>query len=221
MSERNSFAAHAIAWSFRETVPKSAVPYFVERAKRSAALQWPITYMLKGVDDPVAVQYEVEHLAQRSREVGENGFIDHFLKDEWRRLSEEGRLMSMQSKQRLLDLSADQGNDEHLRKQAFYLWEVSIGPQDVDVARAISRDDVRYGTAVWARARRNDLTVVPRLVEKIEQNPSYWWQAGRYLWTEELTQALGKTIENIAKANDSGRENMGGWILPELMLRLH
>ena len=219
-SDRNSFAAHGIAWKFRDHVPRSALPYFVQRAQQSAALRWPITYMLKGVDDPVAVQHEVEYLAQRSREVGGNGFIDHFLKDEWRRLSEEGKHMSMASKQRLLDISSDRRNDEHLRKQAFYLWEASIGPQDLDVARTIGRDDVRYGTAVWARARRGDPTVVPQLVEKIEENPSYWWQAGRYIWTEELTQALGRTVRDIAKANDSERENMGGWILPELILKL-
>ncbi|GAB3630401.1 hypothetical protein PTE30175_04414 [Pandoraea terrae] len=220
-SKRNSLAAHGIAWKFRDHVPKSALPYFVERAKRSEALRWPITFMLKGVDDPVAVQHEVEYLAHRRREAGEGGIIDHFLKDEWRRLFEErGQRMSIESKQRLLSISADHRNDEHLRKQAFSLWEVSVGLDDVNVARAINRDDVRYDDAVWARTRRQDLTVVSQLLEKIEEKPSYWWQAGRYIWTEELTEALGKTVKEVAGSNATERESKGGWIVPELILRL-
>lgn len=219
-TERNSLAAHSIAWKFRDHVPRSALPYFVERAKRSEALLWPITYMLKGVDDPVAVQHEVEYLADRSREAG-GGIIDTFLKDEWRRRSTElGQRMSMESKQRLLDISADERNDEHLRKQAFSLWEVSVDLADVNIAQAINRDDVRYDTAVWARARRKDLSVVPQLLEKIEDRSRYWWQAGRYLWTEELTEALGKTIKKVAGASAEERENIAGGIVPELTLRL-
>src|SRR6185312_10494695 len=219
-SERNRLAAHGVAWKFRDHVPRAALSYFVERAKRSEALRWPITYMLKGVDDPIAVQHEVEYLAQCSRDAGKGGFLDHFLKSEWQRLSEGGKRMSMESKQRLLDISSDQHNDEHLRKQAFSLWEVSVGPSDLEVARGIDRDDVRYDKAVWARARRKDLTVVSQLLEKIEESPRYWWQAGRYLWTEELIEALGKAVKKIARTDASEREHIGDWIVPELILRL-
>lgn len=220
-SERNDLAALGVAWKFRDHVPRFALPYFVERAKVSEALRWPITYMLRGVDDPVAVQHEVEYLAQCSRDAGEQGFIDHFLKDEWRRLSEDrGKRMSMESKQRLLELSADSHNDEHLRRQAFSLWEVSVAPDDVGVARQIDRHDVRYDRAIWARARRMDLTVVPQLLKKIEENPRYWWQAGRYLWTEELTGALANTVKKIAESSTAERESLGDWIVPELILKL-
>lgn len=219
-SERNRLAAYGVDWKFRDHVPRAALPYFVARANQSEALRWPITYMLRGVDDPVSVQYEAEHLARCSREAGERGFIDHFLKDEWRRLSEGGKWMSIESKQRLIDISADQKNDAHLRKQAFSLWEVSVGPNDVAITRGIGRDDVRYDKAVWARARRRDLTVIPQLLEKIEENPDYWWQAGRYLWTAELTEALGMTLRKVADASAADRENMGGWIVPELILKL-
>lgn len=79
-------------------MPRSALRYFVQRAMRSDALRWPITFMLRGVDDPIAVRHEAEYVAQLSRDAGEGGFIDHFLKDEWRRLSDElGRRMSIES----------------------------------------------------------------------------------------------------------------------------
>ena len=152
--------------------------------------------MLRGVDDPIAVQHEVEYLAERSRQSeGQGGFVDHFVKDEWRRQSEDfGRPMSTASKERLFNLSANQKNDTHLRKQALALWEISVAPNDVEIARSIPSGDVRHDTAIWARVRRQDLSVIPELVEKIQQKPWYWWQAGRHIWSEELTALLDESI---------------------------
>ena len=79
---------------------------------------------------------------------------------------------------------------------------------------------MRFSKAVWARCRRGDRTAVSLLIKKIEEDPRYWWQAGRYLWTEELTEALGKSIGKIARANTSEREGLGDWIVPELVLKL-
>ena len=220
-SARNSLAAYGVDWRFRAHVPKAALPYFSERAKQSESLAWPITYMLRGVDDPAAVEHEVEYLAQRRRVAGSHGFFDHFLRNEWERLTgAEGKRMSVASKQRLLDISADQNNDEHLRKQAFSLWEISFGVNDIDIARNIKQGDPRYDKALWARARRRDMTVVSALIEKIAEDPRYWWQAGRYLWTDELTEALGNTIKEVAAASAEDHDRKGGWIIPELILKL-
>jgi hypothetical protein len=220
-SQRSRLAAHGIAWKFRDHVPTSAIPYFVERAKRSKELSWPITYMLRSVDDPNAVQHEAEYQAELSRMGGRGGFVDYFLKDEWHRLSKEmGKRMSPESKQRLLDISSDQSNDEHLRKEAFTLWEVSVAPNDVNIAKQIDPSDIRYNKAVWARARRRDLTVMPGLLEKIVENPRYWWQAARYIWADELVGSLGRTIGEIANSDEEERESKGSWIVPEIILRL-
>lgn len=218
---RSNLAAHGVSWKFREHPPRAALPYFVERAS-DKALRWPITYMLRGVDDPVAVQHEAEYLAERSRQTeGEGGFVDHFVKDEWRRQSEDlGHSMSAASKARLLELAVDLRNDVYLRKQAFALWEISVAPDDLAVARAVQLEDVRHSTAVWARARRQDLSVVPELIDKITQNPSYWWQAGRYIWTDALTALLDESIQKLGNAPLDQHEELGEWIFPEHLLRL-
>lgn len=221
-SKRSALAAYGVSWGFTGKAPRSALPYFVQRAEQSEALRWPITYMLRCVDDPIAVQHMVEYLAELRRECGQRHLvIGNSLKSDWERLTgERGRRMSMDSKNRLLDISADQMNDEQLRQEAFALWEVSISTDDVDVARAIERKDARYDTALWARARRKDMTVVPELLEKIEKDPAYWWQVGRYLWSKKLTLALGETINKVAEADEEARDEKGGWILPELILSL-
>lgn len=219
---RTSLAAYGISWKFRDHVPRAALPYFVERARQSEALKWPITYMLRGIDDPVAVQHEVEYLAERSRQTeGTSGIVDHFLKDEWRRLTEEdGREMSEESKQCLLNLAIDPKNDSHLRKRAFSLWEVSVSAGDLAVARAIKAGDILHDTAVWTRVRRRDLTVIPELLEKIKENPRYWWQAGRYIWADELTASLDAALHRLGDALEEKHDEIGEWIFPELVLRL-
>lgn len=216
---RSSLAAHGVSWKFRDHPPCAALPYFVKRAE-DKELRWPITYMLRGVDDPIAVQHEAEYLAEGSRQT-EGGFLDHFVKDEWRRRSEElDRPMSSASKQRLLELAADLENDVHLRKQAFALWEISIAPEDLSIVRSILPGDIRHSIAVWARARRQDVSVVPELIEKIEQNPRYWWQAGRYIWTDALTALLDESIQKLGNTPLDQHEELGEWIFPEHLLKL-
>ncbi len=217
---RSSLAAHGVSWKFRDHPPLAALPYFVQRASEEN-LRWPITYMLRAVDDPIAVQHMAEYLAAGSRQT-EGAFLDHFVKDEWRRLSQDqGRSMSTESKARLLHLATELCNDNHLRKQAFKLWEISVSPDDVIIARAIPRGDLLHDTAVWARARRQDFSVISELIEKIRtKNAAYWWQAGRYIWTDALTTLLDESIEKLGETPADQNEALGEWIFPELLLRL-
>ena len=222
VQSRSSLAAYGVSWKFRDHPPRAALPYFVERAANED-LRWPITYMLRCIDDPLAVQHQAEYLADISRKnEGNNGLAAHFVKDEWQRQSREhGRSMSMESKAHLLHLATDLGNDKHLRKQAFELWEVSFAPDDVAIARGIPHGDLLYDTAVWARAQRQDFSVIPELIEKIKtKNARYWWQAGRYIWTDALTALLDESIERLGEMPVDQHEDLGEWIFPEHLLRL-
>jgi len=128
--------------------------------------------------------------------------------------------MSRASKRRLFEISEDKTHKDFVRKKAFDIWELGIDNEDVTIARNIGPDDVRYERAIWARAKRQDFTVIPTLLLKIKENPQYWWQAGRYLWSDELTEALAVTIAEIADCQDPDRSNLGTWIVPELMRKL-
>lgn len=219
---RSSLAAHGVSWKFRDHPPRAALSYFVQRAENKD-LRWPITYMLRCIDDPVAVQHEAEYLADRSRHAeGSGGFIDDFVKDEWMRLSSDlGRSMSVESKARLLYLATDLGNDMHLRKRAFGLWEASFASDDVAIARAIPHEDPLHDISVWARVRRQDFSVIPELIEKIKtKNPAYWWQAGRYIWTDALTALLDESIKKLGEMPVSQHDAQGEWIFPEHLLKL-
>ena len=178
--------------------------------------------MFRGIDDPIAIHHVIEYLAERSREsVRTGGFLINFINDEWRRQTDNyGRKMSTESKQCLLDLAMRTENDSYLRKQAFSLWEINDSEGDLIVARSIEAGNPLHSIAVWARARRGDLSVIPELLQKIKENPRYWWQAGRYIWTDELTSTLAASLKSLGQVSDGKHEELGVWIFPELILRL-
>ena len=190
-----SLAADHVAWEFRSYPPRDAVRYFVARANASPKLEWPISYMLRTVDHPAAV----EQIARRAAKV-------HFisasgLKSDWERHSREtGRRMSPASKARLLAIACDEAEPDDVRKQAFAFWELTLGEGDVEIARQIPAGHLLYERALWARARRQDRSVVHEILKKIPEAPANWLHIGRYLWSDALTQTLEPLVEQVAQA---------------------
>lgn len=222
---RSSFAAHGISWEFRRYPPLEAIPYFVQRASLADRLEWPITYMLRDFDHPVAVEHIARFLADRDRN-WQPGTIDishSSLLDGWERQQrEQGIRMSIDSKTRLLELAFDSANDLPLRKSAFRVWEVSQSPEDIDQLRQIAKSSDLYENAIMAMVKRKDKTVIPHLIELIPSSPRYWWQAGRYLWSVEMTEALHRTIKNVADnlKIDHDTETDVEWILSERLMEI-
>jgi hypothetical protein len=221
----NDFAANGISWEFRNYPPLAAIPYFVQRASSDDQLKWPITYMLRDFDHPVAVDHIAKFLADRDRN-RQPGTIDtshSALLDGWGRQQREHDIrMSVASKTRLLELAFDSTNDLPLRKSAFRVWEASQSPGDIDQLRQIDKTSDLYEKAIWARAQRKDKTVIQQLIELIPASPWYWWQAGRYLWSAEMTEALHRNIKDIAdnlKVNHDTESDVE-WILSELLMEV-
>lgn len=222
---RSSLAAYGLDWEFRNYPPLAAIPYFVQRASSDDRLEWPITYMLRDFDHPVAIEHIVKFLAERDRnsQPGTYSHSANVLLDGWeRRQREHGIRMSVASKTRLIELAFDSANDLSLRMSAFRTWEVSKSPGDLDQIWEINKTSDLYEKAIWARVRREDKTVIPELIELIPTNPRYWWQAGRYLWSVEMTEALHRSIKNVAdclKANHD-TETDAEWILSERVMEI-
>jgi hypothetical protein len=222
---RNSLAAYRLSWEFCKYPPLAAIPYLVQRASLDNRLKWPITYMLRDFDHPVAVEHIARFLADRDRNSQPDTYdiCQYTLLDGWERQQREhGIRMSVASKTRLIELAFDSVNDLALRKSAFRVWEVSKLPGDLDQIWEIDKTSDLYEKAIWARVRREDKTVIPQLIELIPTNPQYWWQAGRYLWSAEMTEALHRSIMNVAdslKANHD-TETDAEWILSERLMEI-
>ena len=127
--------------------------------------------MLHGVDQPDAVEFVVRELATIGEAVdGTGNFLTFVLTatDDWRRKQEEnGRAMSLASRQRLRDTWQDQNAGAHLRKQAFRIWASTHRVGDVDVLRTVTCTDLLADKALWQRLRLGDYDTIPALQQKL------------------------------------------------------
>ena len=95
---------------------------------------------------------------------------------------------------------------------------------DIPVLRAIDIESELGSLALFERLRRGDRKAISALVVKLESgDPRYWWQAGRYLWTHDLTECLSRAL---ARRGDELAESRGedtsdlDWILAERLVEL-
>ena len=226
-SPRTLFGADQLQSAFREKVPERAVAYFIERAS-SPELRWPILVMLNGIDHPDAIEFLVRELAQQDKELEDTGQFSPFsltAVNEWSRRERYGRApMSSASRQRLRDLWSCGNNGKHLQRRALRFWAASVAKDDISILRTINSDSSIGNLALFERLRRGDMQAIPALLERLETGESqYWWQAGRYLWSQELTKCLDRALARRAEKltsteHDSSQDQ--DWILSERLLEL-
>jgi len=224
-SPRDELAANQLRWAFHRCPPLGAIDYFVRRGSQDD-LRWPITYMLHGMDNPKAVFFVVQELAEIQRRLEGTKSFSPFLmsaKDEWRRAQEKGRPMSKASRDLLLDLWRDDTNDKHLRAQAFSLWAATRDSADIEVLRAAKPSDELADKILWERLIRGDQRAIPAMIQKLAtDDQGYWWQCGRYLWSPELTEALDEFLDRRGAQVQRtwGEPFKSDWITHEMIMRL-
>ena len=222
-----SFGAYELRFAFRERAPRGAVPYFLRRAE-NPDLRGPIIAMLDGIDDPAAIEFLVREVARIQAQAEATGGFYLFAVaavDEWsRRKRYGGSPMSDESRERLRELWSDNDNDGHLRRQALQFWCATQAEGDIATLKSIGADGEIGNTALFERLRRRDRTAIPLLVHKLHGDESgYWWQAGRYVWADELTDCLSSALARRARELRDGDAEVSDnvdWVLPELLTEL-
>ena len=225
-SPRDELAAHEISWAFKEALPPLALRYFIERAQRKD-LHWPITYMLRGIDQPDAVEFIAREFAAYTRtSEGTDSFwpFPSTVRHDWnRQQAEKGRGMSLASRQRLQELWDSTDNDKHLRRQAFLLWAATSASNDVGLLRAVENSAPLADDILRARLERGDNTAIPALLDKIiTDKQGHWWQLGRHIWSNDLTNALDEAFRRRGTSVERawGAGYASDWITHALVMRL-
>ena len=228
VSTRESLAAHEVRWAFQYRLPDSTVRYFIERSK-SPELQWPITFMLHGIDHPDAIEFVARELAAMDDHLEGTESFSLFAvtaRYEWERRQEKtGRAMSDASRNRLHELWTSKQSGKHLRKRAFQLWCSTTAKGDILVLQCIPTGNDLDNEALLQRLRRGDNEAITGLVEKLQQDKgSYWWQAGRYIWSDELTESLDKALgrrgDRVERTWDFNDDASPDWMLSERLTAL-
>ena len=234
-SPRVRFGADRIRWAFRDRVPDRAIGYFLLRAMEPE-LQCPLLVMLNGIDDPAAVEFVVRGLARQDEEFEGTGRWSPFAmwaSDEWSRRPKymsnarkpkyRGAPMKAASRRRLRELWLSNGESWRLRRRALEFWCATVTRGDIAVLKSVDTTSPIGDVALFERLRRGDQTAIRGLLEKLEGDGGrYWWQAGRYLWSEELTECVDRSLSRLATepADRKGDLLDDLWMLPELLMRL-
>lgn len=225
-SPRSALAAHEISWAFKKTLPPLALRYFIDRSREND-LHGPITYMLRGIDHPDAVEFIAREFATVSRKAEVTGSFWPFasiLHSDWERQQQEkGKGMSFVSRQRLQELWECKDNDKHLRCQAFQLWTATSATNDVSLLQTVEDSAPFSDDILKARLKRGDSTAIPALIHKIRSDKrGYWWQLGRFIWSDDLTNVLEEDFQRRDNEVDPvwWTDYASDWITSELMMRL-
>lgn len=213
-SERNRLASDHVRWAFQRRLPVTALHYFIKRAE-TPELRWPISYMLHAVDHPDAVEFTAREIAERA---GASGHSISMYGDWQRRQEETGEPLSPTSKARLRGLWSNPDNHDHLRIQAFRLWALTIAPTDLAELIEVPDTDLLAEKALWHRLKRGDHSAIAMMLPKLHgENDSYWWQLGRDIWSDAMTEELDKALAAIPQSEEW---HYGEWMKPEMLMRL-
>ncbi|MDD1523464.1 hypothetical protein DAA51_38585 [Bradyrhizobium sp. WBAH10] len=201
--------------------------YLIQRAK-DAELNWPILYLLHEMDHPDTLEFVAHELAHKARRAAASGGFSHFTMSAIDRWDPDRRRglgpMSVASKSRLLALWTTTNAEKYLREQAFRLWAASESEGDLDILRSIDREDELFDRALFQRLKRGDQQAIPYVLPKFKTNrDDYWWQVGRYLWSDEMTEALDESLTRRGKKAVRGwdkPERQSDWMTSENILRL-
>ena len=225
-SPRVRFGADRIRWAFRDRVPDRAIGYFLDRAMEPE-LRWPLLVMLNGIDNPDAVEFVVRELARQDEELEGTGRWSSFAisaRDEWnRRPKYGGARMEAASRRRLRELWSSDGKSRHLRRRALEFWCATVARGDIAVLKTLDTSGGIGDVALFERLRRGDETAIQDLSEKLEGGGArYWWQAGRYLWSDRLTECMDHALGWIANEASGPESDLSEdlWMLPELLMKL-
>lgn len=225
MSDRLLVIEYSLRFAFRDSVPDTVVIDFLIGRSSDKELSWYIMILLHGIDHPKAVAFVVDELARISEEVAAAGMVSPFAMsadDEWRRAQENGRPMSVESRQALLAQWSNSQNPIILRQQALRLWSATVRPDDLGALRQVDATDALYDRAIAQRLRRSDSTAIPTLVSYLEtKDTDFWWYQARRVWSHELTEVLDLRLskrEPKPGGPHSGTNN--DYIESEMLMRL-
>jgi hypothetical protein len=225
-SAREDLAAHGVRFAFIRRPPVAAIPYLIARAKQEA-LRWPITYLLHEVDEPDSLEFTAREMEATQTRVESKGGFSHFVSsaaDRWLRHASYGEgPMSRASKERLLSLWQNPDSGKNLTEQAFRLWAASHSAGDLDILQAIDMQDPLFSMALFERLERGDHSAIPALEEKLPSNERYWWQAGRYIWSDRMTAALDDSLKRRGAHVEwswQQKDRDVDWIMSEMVTRL-
>lgn len=219
-SPRDELTAHGVRFGFERSPPGPAIRYFIKR-RSDPALRWPITYLLHGVDDPLALATMVDEIADSQRKERFWHFSTSVI-DRWRPdHGGLGRRMSNNGRKLLLGIWRDVKEDPFRRRAAFDMWAAARDPRDLPILRKVDGDADLGDRVLKERLRRGDRSALQALKQKLDEEGRWWWHEALSVPSPELIpsidRALAARAQNLMSADC---EEADDWLLNNMLVRM-
>ena len=192
-----------------------AVVTFLAKLGRSEEHERNVGPILDRVTHPAAVEFVVKSMALvRHRAEESGGFFPWkpSWADPFRRARGEMTALPPPSEEALRKLWQNEGNPDWLRKYALDVW-ANVGGE-LDYLQSIPQTSPLQDAAICQRAERGDLTVVARVISKIE-GEARWLQLVPRIWCRETAAVLDRHLTLLE--SDTYTESNGGYFLAQVL----
>jgi len=190
-------------------IPEPVLRYLIDQARSTQALRLAITYMLQGVDHPVAVKFLIHEAAEIEAQAKETGGFSPWvmmLRDQWDPTRPTlGSRLSPASLAAIRSCWESPDSDQPLRGTALRFW--ARATEDLSALGSISQDRPGLESVLWRRAKLGDLTVVP-LVKPLLARNNDWFHVLPPIWCGEFVEATGRAL--LALRADTPADHSGG-----------
>lgn len=216
-SPRDELAADELRFGLNRRAPGPAVRYLVGRMS-DPALRWPITYLLHGVDEPLALATMVDEMADMRRN-GKDGHFSAMVIDSWRpyrrRMSDDGRAL-------MLTIWRNVKEDPVRRCAAFDMWAAARDPRDLSILRRVDGDADLGDRVLKERLRRGDRSATQALIRKLDEEGGWWWHEAQNVPSPELVSPLDRALAARAETliSTDREEANDDWLLSDMLVRM-
>jgi hypothetical protein len=168
-------------------MPTWIVNYFISKSRVYDSLNRPITWILKYIDEPEAIEFIVFENAKYE-------YAD-FVTEPWDiSLFEYAKKLSKPSLEQLNALWSNESNDTDVRKIAYELWLTGLKKEEIDIIHKIPPESPLFRLSLRKRAEFGDKTVVDDLIP-ILQTEVHWFDFVYHLWCKDIMNLAGKHLE--------------------------
>jgi len=171
-------------------MPKWVVNYFISKSRVYDSLNRPITWIMKYIDEPEAIEFIVFENAKYE--------CTDLFTEPWDTslFGEYARKLSKSSLKRLNALWSNENNDINVRKIAYELWLTGLKKEEISIIQKIPPESPLYRPSLRKRAEFGDKTVVDDLIP-ILQTEIHWFDFVYNIWCKDIMNLASKHLESL------------------------
>ncbi|MFX1284521.1 MAG: hypothetical protein ACFFB5_12750 [Promethearchaeota archaeon] len=213
-----------IEFGLKKKINPIALNILIEKANAHEKLKWPVSYLLRGVDNRSALEFVIKEASEIKKSLEGTDKFSVWLNridDEWNPRLHRSRKMSKDSVDFLRSLWEDDLNDKYIRTISFQLWLHSLNQDDLDFLKEVQNEKLFFNLALYKRVGLGDLSCIYEYCNKLRTKP-YWVHMAYKIWSNPIIKEIIHIINSDEFVSDSPnyKKDSFFWDLAEVLTKI-